>query len=289
MVQKAIEKAATLIEALPYIQRFRGETVVVKFGGSILEDPRNYEHIIRDIAFMEVVGMRPILIHGGGKAISRRMKEGGLASRFLQGLRVSDEATIEVVEQVLNHEVNPALVATLNKTCNATGVHGNDLIQVEKHTGTDEAGQPIDWEYVGHVTQVNVQPLNELLDRNTVPIVTPLGRGPDGRTYNVNADEAAGAVAREIGARKLVFLSDVPGILANIDNPESIISSLRVKEVEELIARGVIAGGMMPKVNGAIKAIHAGIKKTHIIDASLPHSLLLELFTDKGVGTEILA
>ncbi|MFT5122434.1 MAG: acetylglutamate kinase [Candidatus Omnitrophota bacterium] len=289
MVQKAIEKAAALIEALPYIQHFRGETVVVKFGGSILDNRKTYEHILRDVAFMEVIGMRPVLVHGGGKAISQRMKEAGLAAKFIQGLRVSDAPTIDIVEQVLNHEVNPALVATLQESCKAAGIHGNDIIQVEKHTGSDKDGNPIDWEFVGNVTHVDVQSLNSLLDDSTVPVITPLGRGADGQTYNVNADEAAGAVAREIHARKLVFLSDVPGIMADLEDPDSIISSLHLHEVEELINRGIIAGGMMPKVSGAIKAIQAGVKKIHIIDAAMPHSLLLELFTDKGVGTEILA
>jgi acetylglutamate kinase len=289
LVQKAIEKAAALIEALPYIQHFRGETVVVKFGGSILDNRKTYEHILRDVAFMEVIGMRPVLVHGGGKAISQRMKEAGLAAKFIQGLRVSDAPTIDIVEQVLNHEVNPALVATLQESCKAAGIHGNDIIQVEKHTGSDKDGNPIDWEFVGNVTHVDVQSLNSLLDDSTVPVITPLGRGADGQTYNVNADEAAGAVAREIHARKLVFLSDVPGIMADLEDPDSIISSLHLHEVEELINRGIIAGGMMPKVSGAIKAIQAGVKKIHIIDAAMPHSLLLELFTDKGVGTEILA
>jgi len=290
MITQAIEKAAVLIEALPYIQRFRGETVVVKFGGSILDDRKNYEHILKDIAFMEIIGMRPVLVHGGGKAISRAMKAAGIPSNFVRGLRVTDETSIQIVDTVLNGEVNHSLVEILQETCKAQGVHGQDIISVEKHTEVDEeTGEIFDWGFVGNVTGLNATVLNDMLDDECVPVVTPLGSDSTGQIHNVNADEAAAAIARHLGARKLVFLSDVPGLLRDINDPESIMSTLRREEVIQLIQRGVIAGGMLPKVSGAVKAIEAGVRKAHIIDASMPHSLLLELFTDKGVGTEIIA
>jgi acetylglutamate kinase len=289
-MKKVIQKADVLIEALPYIQRFRGETVVVKFGGSAMEQKELVDAVLRDIAFMECVGLRPVIIHGGGKAISARMKQAGLKPVFLQGLRVTDEASIEIVEQVLNHEVNPEIVRTLEEFgCKARGIHGEHIISVVKHTATDDkTGTAMDWGYVGNVTEVDVEPIKAFQLAQIAPVVTPLGRGPDKKLYNVNADEAAAAIAEKLGARKLVFLSDVPGILMNPEDPKSIASTLELAEIEELIRRGVISGGMLPKISGAIKALKAGVRKTHIIDAGLPHSLLLELFTDKGVGTEIV-
>lgn len=289
-MQKVIEKADVLIEALPYIQKFRGDTVVVKFGGSAMEDRSNVENVLKDVAFMSCVGLRPVLVHGGGKAISKRMQEAGLRPVFLKGLRVTDEDSIRVVEDVLNGEVNPELVQMLNGLgCKARGIHGEHILSVRKHIGTDaETGKPLDWGYVGEVTGVDVEPVRAYLEANITPVVTPLGLGADRKLYNINADEAAAAIAERLEARKLVFLSDVPGILENTGDPHSILSTLELREVEDLIKRGVISGGMLPKIGGALKALKAGVKKTHIIDASLPHSLLLELFTDKGVGTEIV-
>ncbi len=289
-MQKVIEKADVLIEALPYIQKFRGDTVVVKFGGSAMEDRSNVENVLKDVAFMSCVGLRPVLVHGGGKAISRRMQEAGLRPVFVKGLRVTDEDSIRVVEDVLNGVVNPELVQMLNDLgCKSRGIHGEHILSVKKHIGTDpESGKPLDWGYVGEVTGVDVEPVKAYLEANITPVVTPLGLGPDRKLYNINADEAAAAIAERLEARKLVFLSDVPGILENTGDPHSILSTLELKEVEDLIKRGVISGGMLPKIGGALKALRAGVKKTHIIDASLPHSLLLELFTDKGVGTEIV-
>ncbi len=289
-MQNVIEKAAVLIEALPYIQRFRGETVVVKFGGSIMDDETGVSNILKDVAFMECVGLRPVIVHGGGKAISRKMKERGLKPAFLNGLRVTDEAAIGLVEHVLNHEVNPRLVSVLQTfECKARGMHGDDLLRVVRHTEKDEkTGKERDWGYVGDVTEVDTTPLDAFLRAGITPVVTPLGRGEDRKIYNVNADDAAAALARALKARKLVFLSDVPGLLADPSDPESRISTVKVQEVESLIHRKVIDGGMLPKISGAVKALKEGVRKTHIIDAAMPHSLLLELFTDKGVGTEIV-
>jgi len=288
-MEKFIEKASALIEALPYIQQFRGDTVVVKFGGSIMESEAGYGRILQDIAFMECVGLRPVVVHGGGKAISRAMKEADIAPNFVHGLRVTDRATIKVVEKVLNHEVNPSLVDIIQQ-CHgkARGIHGEDILQVEKMVGVDpETNEELDWGFVGRVKNVDVEPIRAYLNSDIVPVITPLGRGKDGKLYNINADEAATAVACALKARKLVFLTDVPGLLRDPEDLDSLISSLHLDEVEELIERGVISGGMLPKIRGMIGAVKSGIKKVHIIDAGMPHSLLLELFTDQGVGTEI--
>ena len=289
-MKQVIEKASVLIEALPYIQRFRGETVVVKFGGSIMEDKKGVDNILKDIAFMECVGLRPVIVHGGGKAISRKMKERGLKALFLKGLRVTDADTVAVVEHVLNHDVNPQLVETLQSyECKARGMRGDDVLRVKKHTEKDpETGETLDWGYVGDVQDVDIAPLEAFLQGGLTPVVTPLGRGPDRQIYNVNADDAAAAIAQAVKARKLVFLSDVPGLLADPSDLQSRISTVKVAEVNALIKRGVIDGGMLPKISGAVNALKAGVRKTHIIDAGMPHSLLLELFTERGVGTEIV-
>ncbi len=289
-MQQMIEKAGVLVEALPYIQKFRGDTVVVKFGGSIMESEIGYRNILKDVAFMECVGLQPVLVHGGGKAVSKRMREAHIQPNFVHGLRVTDEATIHVVENVLNSEVNPHLVEIIeNYGGKARGIHGEDIIKVKKHTGIDpETNQELDWGYVGKVIEVDIEPVIAFLKSDIIPVITPLGRGEDGHLYNVNADEVANAIARALKARKLVFLSDVPGLMKNQADPASLITSLQVSEVEDLIARGIISGGMLPKISGAVEALKAGVSKVHIIDASLPHSLLLELFTDKGVGTEII-
>ncbi|VGO14977.1 Acetylglutamate kinase [Pontiella desulfatans] len=288
-MDKFIEKAAALTEALPFIQQFRGETVVVKFGGSIMESEEGYSRIMQDIAFMECVGLRPVVVHGGGKAISRAMKEGSIAPNFVQGLRVTDAATIQVVEKVLNREVNPHLVGIIQQYHGkARGIHGEDIIRVEKMVGTDpDTNETLDWGYVGKVNYVDVEPIQAYLRSDIVPVITPLGKGADGHLYNINADDAATAIACALGARKLVFLTDVPGLLRDPEDKSTLISSLHLSEIDALIDRGVIAGGMLPKIKGMVGAVKSGIKKAHIIDASMPHSLLLELFTSEGVGTEI--
>ncbi|MEN8254063.1 MAG: acetylglutamate kinase [Verrucomicrobiota bacterium] len=288
-MDKFIEKAAALTEALPFIQRFRGETVVVKFGGSIMESEDGYRRIMQDIAFMECVGLRPVVVHGGGKAISRAMREADIAPNFVHGLRVTDKATMQVVEQVLNQEVNPHLVEIIQQFHGkARGIHGEDIIRVDKMTGTDpETKESLDWGYVGKVAKVDVEPIKAYLRSNIVPVITPLGKGPGGKLYNINADDTATAIACALNARKLVFLTDVPGLLRDPEDKDTLISSLHLNEVDELIDRGVIAGGMLPKIRGMAGAVKSGIKKAHIIDASMPHSLLLELFTTEGVGTEI--
>lgn len=289
-MQQMIEKASALVEALPYIQKFRGDTVVVKFGGSIMESEIGYRNILKDVAFMECVGLRPVLVHGGGKAVSKKMREAHVQPQFLHGLRVTDKQSIKVVESVLNGEVNPHLVEILsNYGGKARGIHGEDIIKVKKHTGIDpDTQEELDWGYVGKVIDVDVEPIVAFLNSDIIPVLTPLGRGEDGKLYNVNADEVANAVARALHARKLVFLSDVPGLMKDPDDPSTLITSLHVADVQDLIRQGIISGGMLPKINGAVEALQANVDKVHLIDSSLPHSLLLELFTDEGVGTEIV-
>ena len=289
-MKQAIQKASVLIEALPHIQRFRGETVIVKFGGSSMDNPELVRDILEDIAFMSCVGLRPVIVHGGGKAINARMKQQGLQANFVKGLRVTDAKTMKIVEQVLNREVNPELVSILNGFgCKARGIHGEDIITVRKHTAEDpDTGEVLDWGLVGEITSVDVEPVKAYLEADITPVITPLGADGARQIYNINADSAAAGLAEKLQARKLVFLSDVPGLLSDPKDRNSLMSTLHLSEVEDLIARGIIGGGMLPKISGALKALKAGVRKTHIIDAALPHSLLLELFTDKGVGTEIV-
>ncbi len=290
-MQAVIEKAGVLIEALPYIQKFRNETIVVKFGGSIMEDEAGVNNILNDVAFMACVGMRPVLVHGGGKAISKALREQSVHAEFINGLRVTNADAVGVVEHVLNHEVNPTIVRTLEAYgCKARGMHGDDMLSVTRHTETDPAsGKILDWGFVGSIQSVDAAPVEAFLHSGITPVVTPLGRGADKKVYNINADDVAAAIAVAMKARKLVFLSDVPGVMADPSDEDSLFSTIHAEEMEDLIERGVIQGGMLPKLRGAMDALRAGVKKTHIINASMTHSLLLELFTDKGVGTEIIS
>jgi acetylglutamate kinase len=290
-MENLIKKAGVLIEALPYIQDFRGAVVVVKVGGSAMEDAAHVESVLTDVTFMECAGMKPVIVHGGGKAISREMKRQGIESRFVQGLRVTCERSIAVVEKVMNEELNPGLVGMLlRKGARAHGLQGDHIFRVEKTIGRDpETGAELDWGFVGDPTGVETTLVDALIGRDMIPVITPLGRGPDGQVYNVNADVAAAALAKALKARKLAFLSDVPGLLRDPADAESLMSTLRVGEVEDLIRRGIISGGMLPKVQSGIEAIRAGVRKVHMIDGRMLHSLLLEIFTDKGVGTEIVS
>lgn len=289
-MQTLIEKAAVLIEALPYMQKFRNDIVVVKFGGSSMEEKAGVESILKDVAFMACVGLRPVVVHGGGKAISAKMKEAGIKAHFVRGLRVTDEPSMEIVEQVLNREVNPMLVKTLSGMgCKARGIYGEDILDVVKHTEKDpDTKQTLDWGYVGDVVDVDVEPILAFGNSHIVPVITPLGWGPDNKLYNINADDAASAIAVALKARKIVFMSDVPGLMRDPKDPNSLISTLDAGDVDSLIERKIIDGGMIPKVAGAVRALRAGVRKVHFVHAGMPHSLLLELFTDQGVGTEIV-
>ncbi len=289
-MDEVIKKASVLIEALPYIQRFRGDIIVIKFGGAAMEDPEHVQGVLSDITFMECVGMLPVIVHGGGKAISRGMEKEGIAAQFIDGLRVTCAKTIDVVQRVMHAEVNPGIVSKLRAMgARAEGIHGEDIFSVHKKTGVHrETGDEIDWGFVGEPNEVRVEVLQELLDRNVIPVVTPLGKGDDGKIHNINADTAAAAVARALRARKLAFVSDVPGLLRDPGDPDSLITTLKAGNVQELIDEGVIDGGMLPKISGGVEALKAGVRKIHMIDGRMPHSLLLEIFTDRGVGTEII-
>lgn len=290
-MQQAIEKAAVLIEALPYIQAFRGARVVVKLGGSVMESAAAMRRILTDVVFMECVGMRVVLVHGGGKAISRAMSTSGVAPRFVAGLRVTCERTIKVVESVLKQEVNPQLVEILGKCgARAEALHGDGIFLVERKSGSPaQADGLADWGYVGEPVAVDIGPVASMTSRAIIPVVTPLGRGRDGKLYNMNADIAAAALARELRARKLAFVSDVPGLLRDRQNDASLIGSVRLAQVPALKEQGVLDGGMLPKIDSCVDAIRAGVGKVHLVDGRMPHSLLLEIFTNTGVGTEIIA
>ena len=292
-MEQCIAKANVLIEAVPYIQEFRGSLVVVKVGGSVMESPENLRRLMSDVAFMRTVGIKVILVHGGGKAISRAMAAAGIAPNFVRGLRVTDERTIEVVEQVIKHEVNAAILRLLNDNFHvlARPLHGDWVLTVRKETGVDpETGATLDWGFVGAPTAVNVFAVTDMADAGVIPVITPLGQGEeDGKLYNVNADVAAVAIAKALRVRKLVFISDVPGLLRDVSDPTTLISTLRVGNVAKLKEEGVISGGMIPKVDSCVEAIAAGVQRVHLVDGRMPHSLLLEIFTKQGVGTEIKA
>ncbi|MFO7535824.1 MAG: acetylglutamate kinase [Kiritimatiellia bacterium] len=285
-----IAKARTLVEALPYIQSFREAVVVVKYGGSTMEEKQNSDNILTDLTFMSCVGMRPVIVHGGGKAISRRMKEAGLQAQFVKGLRVTDEATIQLVHEVIQTVINPAIVDSLKeKGARARGIPGEEIFKVIRRVEKDaQTGETFDWGFVGDIQEVNTAPLEACFKTGEIPVITPLGLGPEGALYNLNADDAAAAVARTLKARKLAYLSDVPGLLRDPQDENSIISTLRVRDVEGLVKDGIINGGMLPKIRSAVEAIQAGVRKVHLIDGRQPHSLLLEIYTDAGVGTEII-
>ena len=280
-----IDKAAVLIEALPYMQAFRDAVVLVKFGGSAMTDAARTESVLRDVVFMEAVGMRPVIVHGGGKAISQRLAEQKIETRFVNGLRYTCEATIKVVDDVLHNEVNPPLVEAIKRYGGrAVGVSGKTVLRGERMRADDGS----DIGAVGKVLSVDVAPVREILAENRVPVITPVGIDADGKPLNVNADVAACCIAGALRARKLVFLSDVPGLLADADDEESLISTVAQHNVEKLIEQGIIAGGMVPKLRSAVEALQAGTSKVHLIDGRVQHSLLLEIFTDYGIGTQII-
>ncbi len=288
-VAEITAKAKVLLEALPYIQDFRGSTFVVKYGGSFMDDP---DPVIRmrvayDIAFLAAVGINVVVVHGGGKAITRAMEGSGLKSSFVNGMRVTDEATVAIVkktlDEIVNREVCEAITIAKGRP---KGLAGDSVLVCQKLT-VDDNGNPVDLGYVGEVTEVKVKLIKKEIAEGFVPVISPVAEGYDGKPYNVNADLVAGRVASALRARRLVYMSDVPGLLANPADPESLISTLKISQVEELKKKGVIDKGMRPKVMSAIRALQEGVQRVHFIDGRLPHSLLLEIFTDKGIGTEI--
>jgi acetylglutamate kinase len=289
-VQEIIAKARVLLEALPYIQAFRGSTFVVKYGGSFMDDsdPAVRNRVATDLAFLAAVGINVVVVHGGGKAISKAMDAAGLKANFVNGLRVTDEAAIAIVKKTLDEVVNKEVCDTLAAVkARPKGLPGDTVLVCQK-LAVDDDGNPCDLGYVGEVTEVKVKLIKKEIADGFMPVISPVAEGYDGKPYNVNADTVAGRVASALRARRLVYMSDVPGLLADPRNIESRISTLKVGEVDALKKKGVIDKGMRPKVASAVRALQEGVQRVHFVDGRMPHSLLLEIFTDQGVGTEIV-
>jgi acetylglutamate kinase len=290
-MDEIISKAATLLEALPYIQRFRSQIFVVKYGGSFMDstDPEVRHRLARDVVFLEAVGINPVVVHGGGKAITRALETAGVAVKFVQGQRATDAATADVVDRVLSREINPEIVKAIEDFGGkARGFSGTDIFRCRKLAQTDETGQLIDLGFVGDVYEVNVDPLRECIRRSVTPVISPTARGDDGQVYNCNADLAAAKTAIALKARRLVFMSDVPGLLREPSDDSTLMRHLRAQEVPDLKEAGIIDRGMIPKVDSAVSAIESGVEKVQFVDGRIPHSVLLEIFTDAGVGTEVV-
>ena len=292
-MQDLISKAATLLEALPYIQKFSGATFVVKYGGSFMDSPdasvRN--GVARDIVFLEAVEVNPVVVHGGGKAITRAMEEAGLKAAFIQGMRVTDEATVDVVNRVLSAEINPEIVKTIESLGGkARGFCGADIFKCRKLWLDDREnpGAKIDIGFVGEVTEVNTDPLRQCIRSGVTPVISPVALGEDGKIYNCNADVAAAQTAIALKAERLVFMSDVPGLMRDPKDPATLITHLQTSEVPGLKAAGIVDKGMIPKVDSAVTAIKAGVEKVSFVDGRVAHAVLLEIFTDEGVGTEVV-
>ena len=284
-MQEVLDKAGVLIEALPYIQRFNRKIIVVKYGGSAMVDEELKKHVIQDVTLLKLVGFKPIIVHGGGKEISKWVEKTGMEPEFINGLRKTDEPTMEIAEMVLNR-VNKSLVQMVSELgVLAVGISGKDggLLKCEKKLSN---GQDIG--FVGNVTEVNPKILYDLLEKDFLPIVAPIGYDDNFDTYNINADDAACAIAKAINAEKLAFLTDIEGVYRDFEDKSSLISELTVSEARDLIEQGIAGGGMIPKLNNCIDAIDNGVKRVHILDGRIAHCLLLEIFTNKGIGTAIL-
>ena len=280
-----LQKASVLIEALPYIQRFHGKTIVVKYGGSAMVDHDLKKNVIRDVALLKLVGFRPIIVHGGGKEITKWTKKLNIETEFVNGLRVTDKETMEVAEMVLN-KINKGLVSMMEKLgVRAVGISGKDgsVLKVNKRlSGGKDIG------YVGEVREVNAELLNKLLDNDFIPVICPIGADDQYHSFNINADDAACAIATAVGAGKLAFLTDVEGVYRDPLDTSSLISELTVPEAEELLNSGNLGGGMLPKIHNCVEAIKSGVSRVHILDGRIEHCLLLEFFTNRGVGTAII-
>ncbi|MCI6689002.1 MAG: acetylglutamate kinase [Clostridiaceae bacterium] len=283
--EKYLEKAAVLVEALPYIQKFNRKVIVVKYGGSAMVDEQLKKSVISDVTLLKLVGFKPIIVHGGGKEISKWVGKVGKEAQFINGLRVTDEETMEIAEMVLGR-VNKSLVTMVEELgVKAVGISGKDggLLKVKKKYADGK-----DIGYVGEITDVDPNILYDLMEKDFLPIICPVGLDDEFNTYNINADDAACAIARAVGANKLAFLTDIEGLYRDFEDKSSLISEIKVKEAKELIAGGTIGGGMLPKLSNCIDAIEAGVSRVHIIDGRIPHSILMEIFSDRGVGTAIL-
>ena len=286
-----ISKADVLLEALPYLLRFRGETFVVKYGGSFMDspDPAVRAGVARDIVFLAAAGILPVVVHGGGKAITRAMERAGLKARFIQGLRVTDEATMKVVERVLSREINSEVVAAINQLGGkAGGFSGSDIFTARKLWPQDAAGAKRDAGFLGEAAAVKTAPLRACMRRGLTPVCSPTARGRDGRLYNCNADDAAARMAIALRACRLIFMSDVPGVLRDPGDASTVIPRLRAGEARALKKSGIIDKGMIPKVDAALAALGAGVRKVSFVDGRVPHAILLEIFTRKGIGTELI-
>ncbi len=285
-MQKYLDKAEVLIEALPYIQRFNRRIIVVKYGGSAMVDETLKQQVIEDCTLLKLVGFKPIIVHGGGKEISRWVGKVGMEPQFINGLRVTDEETMEIVEMVLN-KVNKSLVQLVQKLgVKAVGISGKDggLLKVEKKYSEGK-----DIGFVGEITEVNPKVIYDLLEKDFLPIVCPIGMDDNFNTYNINADDAACAIAKAVDAEKLAFLTDIEGVYKDPNDPDTLISELTIEEAHQLIEEGFIGGGMLPKLNNCIDAIDNGVSRVHILDGRIAHCLLLEIFTNRGIGTAILS
>ena len=284
-MQQYLDKAEVLIEALPYIQRFNRKIIVVKYGGSAMIDEELKKRVIEDVTLLKLVGFKPIIVHGGGKEISKWVEKAGMEPKFINGLRVTDKDTMELAEMVLG-KVNKSLVQLVESLgVRSIGISGKDgaLLKVAKKYSD---GQDIG--YVGEIQKVNADILWDLLDKDFLPIVCPIGLDDSFHTYNINADDAACAIARAMNAEKLAFLTDIEGVYKDPNDPSTLISELQISEAKEFIEKGYIGGGMLPKLNNCIDAIENGVSRVHILDGRIPHCLLLEIFTNKGIGTAIL-
>lgn len=282
-MEKYINKAKILIEALPYIKEFNGKIVVIKYGGSAMIDEKIKETVIEDIVLMKLVGFKPVVVHGGGKEISNMLGKLNIEAKFFNGLRITDESTVEVVEMVLAGKVNKSIVQLIqNHDINAVGITGKDgkTLKVTKKLVDGE-----DIGFVGDVKKVDTKLINSLLENDFVPVIAPVGTDDQGNTYNINADYAASAIAGALKAEKLIFLTDVEGVLKDVNDKDSLISKLTVEDVDMYKEQGVISGGMIPKVDCCVEGIHLGVKNVHILDGRVEHSMLLEIFTKQGVGT----
>ena len=283
-METIIKKAGVLIEAIPYINAFRRKVFVIKYGGSILDDDKIRHSVLQDIVFLSYVGIRTIVVHGGGPQISARIKEKGIKPEFHNGIRVTDKETLKIVSEELD-KLNKKIVEEIKELKgDVTGLKGEEnIIRVKKKVADKELG------YVGTITSVNQEALEDHLKKGRITVVSPMGVSVEKQSHNINADEVSSAIANSMQAEKLVLLTDVAGVMRDPNNPESLISSLTIEQVAQLIKSGVIQGGMIPKVSSCVEALNGGgVRKTHIVDARLPHALLLEFFTDQGVGTQII-
>ena len=289
-MEKLIEKANVLTEALPYIQQFHNSVVVIKFGGSAMENTELITRTMQDIVLLEAMGMKPVVVHGGGKAITARLKELNIETKFINGLRVTDEKTIGVVDDVLHNQTNRMLVEGITAADGkGASISGKKLLRARKLYSKDmETGADIDIGFVGEIVAADVRAINDALSFGVIPVITPLAMDFHGQVYNINADTAACELAKALNAHKLVFLSDVPGILRDPKDESSLISVIRTSDVPELVRTGVLSGGMLPKIKSCTEALENGVNQVHMIDGRIPHSLLLEIFTASGVGTQIV-